>query len=263
MDYLCRRCRGKSILRQSSHESFCVHFEVLYFILKSVILKILIVNSMKNVTTYKQNIHAADVRPWSSIRRTLDIRRVVNTGTLSAITEVHKSSIVCNNKREEKSMNFEFLQVISSLLSSYSFVFIAMALFYLLNYLKRYNKLKKVEFTQKLIEDNKQLIEDFYTIIFFINYEPYEEKNKSEIFKVYKIINYFSCLAEGVEQGIYDEDVIKVNYRNEMKLAHSLSYNLTTEFNSLIMNYEVSLSLEFLLKKWENKKVKSHKKVNF
>lgn len=154
--------------------------------------------------------------------------------------------------------------------------------------MKRHMRLKKTEFTQRIIEQNKDVTKMMSRIVtnharrsFFegTDYEhevfvydidsftdPKEEWDKDEkyIEETYILMAFFKTLAEGIDRGIYDEGLIRINFEHDMRLFYRYSgpftrtLRMSSDSDDIL---DMLLPIEFLLKNWEYRRIK--KKVKF
>ncbi|MDI6678828.1 MULTISPECIES: DUF4760 domain-containing protein [Bacillus cereus group] len=162
----------------------------------------------------------------------------------------------------------------SSVALAYAALIISMALLLLITYLKRHSNFKRIEFTQRIIEQNKdvpkmvsKIIANHAKKIYSDNLEEYKSslmRDREEMFieETYILLNFFNTLADGIGRGVYDEDLIRINFEQDIKLFYRFSgpYLRTLRFSADFD--EMFLPIEFLIKEWDNKKPKK-KKVTF
>lgn len=171
------------------------------------------------------------------------------------------------------------LELISSLLLSYAAMIIAIGFLILLAYLRRHSNFKKTEFTQRIIEQNKEAkitaskLISYHAIRFpsdivrtgtqqeyLSEWESDIDADSMLLEDVYFLVNFFNTLADGIDRGIYDEDLIRINFEQDIKLFYRYTrpYLRNLRFSDADRMF---LRIEFLLREWDNKKQK--KKVTF
>lgn len=174
---------------------------------------------------------------------------------------------------------FQTLELMSSVILAYAAMIIAIGFLFLVTYLRRHSNFKRKEFTQRIIEQNKEVKETASKIITYhatsLNPDiiwPEEEHEYSTELKIdrdidpmfiediYSLVNFFNTLANGIDRGVYDEDLIRINFEQDIRLFYQY---LRPYFRSLRFSNAdgMFLRIEFLLKEWDNEKVK--KKVTF
>jgi hypothetical protein len=181
---------------------------------------------------------------------------------------IQKTYIQVGGKGMINSNMFDFFQLISTFLIGYGLFIIALAA---LRISKTYNSsvnFKKVEFTQEIINSKKDTIWGLKMWSEMINKNSYFEyvddsvkvsyidmydRNK-QVSDIYQILNYFSSLADGINKNIYDDNVVRINHENDMRIIIK-NLRLFMRKNNLSLDIEDNmLKIEFLLRRWEERK---------
>lgn len=181
---------------------------------------------------------------------------------------------------------------------SYAALAIALGVLLLVRYLKRYSDFKKIELTQRVIEQNKEVpkmvskIFANHAIMHHTNMTKYDietdvnsdmkrydiDNNRSleeynsisrwdidEMYMedIYFLFNFFSTLADGIDRGIYDEDLIRANFEQDIKLLYRNLQPYVRSLRFAANSDELFLPIEFLLREWAWGKKTKKKKVTF
>ncbi|MEK4406670.1 DUF4760 domain-containing protein [Sporosarcina sp. FSL K6-6792] len=166
----------------------------------------------------------------------------------------------------------------SSLILAYAAMIISIGSLLLITYLKRNSNFKRTEFTQRIIEQHKDVPKMMSKIITNRakrnqlahgrtveenNYDLMLETEEDFMDETLILLNIFNTLANGIDRGVYDEDLIRINFEQDIKLFYRYSgpYLRTLRFSS--DSDEMFLPIEFLIKEWGNKKPKKKRGTFF
>lgn len=170
------------------------------------------------------------------------------------------------------------LDFLTNILLAYAAMLIAIGFLLLIpKHIRRQNDLKRLEFTQRVIEQNKE-VKKMTAKIFAVNetikhnseyleyleyHEKFSEKNHYTMpnDEIYSLLNFFNTLAYGIDRGIYDENLIRVNYEQDIKLFYQFSRPYFRNFISSHTD-EMFLRIEYLIREWNGNKIKK-KVTNF
>lgn len=145
------------------------------------------------------------------------------------------------------------------------YLFMIFFLFYIA-LLRKNERAKRKEFTQRIIDQHNN-IPIAITAIFshrvksrnmnFPKIDARENKDYSDQFitEVYMLLRFFNMLAEGIARKVYDEDLIRINYEQDIKLFYNYVRPNFPELNDFIEADERFIQIEFLLRDWKHKRV--------
>jgi hypothetical protein len=166
-----------------------------------------------------------------------------------------------------KILGYEFINAASTVLSAYALIGIAFAFGFITSYLKRTMRFRKTEFTQRVIEQNKEglkLASKLMAKQAYSQENPFSDKedlvNELEFQETITLLKFYNTLADGIDRGIYDEDLIRVNFEQEIKFFYGYSGPYLRKLRFFVDD-EMFLPIEFLIREWRTKKKK--KRVTF
>lgn len=161
------------------------------------------------------------------------------------------------------------IELLINMLLAYAAIMFTLGILLLIPKIQRqYRDFKRIEFTQHVIEQNKEvkkMTAKIFTVYETIRLNPefkFSEDNKytMTIDEIYSLVNFFNTLAYGIDRGIYDENLIRVNFEQDIKLFYQFSRPYFRNFISSDSD-EMLLRIEYLIREWDKNKRK--KKVMY
>ena len=160
----------------------------------------------------------------------------------------------------------EILELLNMMTQLYIVIFIFLLIMKIDRYYKRYERQRRLEFTQKFILNNKENLERIQIHIsknlqvdslesYLRPTDAYPgteilEDDKS-ISDIYKILSFSNEVALGIKNELYDSDLLKSSYHHDLKIFYKLNYLEIDQLRSF-SGFDMTLfHLESLLQEWE------------
>lgn len=150
-------------------------------------------------------------------------------------------------------MDFYIFEVLLRIMSVSAMMLIAVVLFRLNKNYERSQRWSLRTYTQDVLERNK----DRMTHVKLLRvYEPkslteLDDELRQELFAT---LNYFELLSSGVHQGMYDEDIVKLNNKGIMTAILFNYLNVIEHMRHESNNSELFAEYEYLVKRWRQEK---------
>jgi len=149
---------------------------------------------------------------------------------------------------------FELLSALSSLYS----VIIALFVLFLANtYIQKLLRQKKLDFTQKFIFNNNEILlkirNNIASQLDSDNNNPnyYTEEN---FFETYLMLSFANEIALGIDCKLYDSELLRSTYHQDLVTFYKLNYKKIDNFR-IRSNFDLLLfRVEKLFHNWENPK---------
>lgn len=141
-------------------------------------------------------------------------------------------------------------------------VFIAVFILMIANkYLQRLFRQRKLDFTQKFIFNNQELLKIIRSSIAqklsSESIYKYYETNDSTMEKsigikeVYIILSFANEIAQGINNNLYDSELMKTTYRQDLLIFYKLNYVLIDEIRAELPLDSILFHIESLFHDWE------------
>ena len=152
--------------------------------------------------------------------------------------------------------SYELINIIFMLICAYSLVIIAISVLKISTAVISNKKQKRIEFTQIVIKERKHCLEEYKELL-SKTMNSVDQKNAKYIVE---ILNYYNFFLEGIKAGIFDDDFVRITYKNEMKetllFIRSKGVFYEERYEGLLY------SIEFKLRSWDKNSVpKKNKKL--
>ncbi len=131
-------------------------------------------------------------------------------------------------------------------------------------YVRIYTRNKILRFTQEEVKEKRKEIDEVYT-------EIQMQKNSHKVFddtflieeKIVKIFKLYNEMAVGINEGLYDEDYVKMVIGYDMMDFYKEYYRVIVYSSEQSSRF---LSLELLLKKWDDEgmapyRINKHRRI--
>lgn len=144
--------------------------------------------------------------------------------------------------------NYELINMCIMLIGVYSLIIIAISIFRMSIVFRNNKEQKKIEFTQKVIEERKDDLEKCKSLLL----ESIYSEGREKINYIFELLNHYNFFIEGIKIGIFNDDLIRIRYKNDIKevLGMLRSIDLWDEFYSERYDY-LLYSIEFKLRAWD------------
>jgi hypothetical protein len=74
--------------------------------------------------------------------------------------------------------------------------------------------------------------------------------------EAYILLRFFNTLADGIDRGVYDKPLIRINFEQDINLFYRHSGPYLRKLRFFADSDELFLPIEFLIKDWDSKKKK-------
>ncbi|WP_404404697.1 hypothetical protein [Jeotgalibacillus malaysiensis] len=165
---------------------------------------------------------------------------------------------------------FQTVEILNSMILAYAAMTIALGILLLLRHLKRQQNFKRIEFTQRIIEQNQEVKKTASKLISSLagnnniefwkvenetnssHFKTYDNGNENLIADIYSLANFYNTLADGIYLQIYDEDLIRINFEQDIKSFYHYSRPLF-RYTFFSDSDQMLLRIEFLILEWDKK----------
>jgi hypothetical protein len=150
-------------------------------------------------------------------------------------------------------VDFYIIEVLMSMMSVSAMMLIAVVLVRINKNYEKSQKWNLRTYTQDVLERNK----DKMTHVKLLReFEPkslsdLDEELRQELFAT---LNYFELLSSGIHQGMYDEDIVKLNNKGIMTAILFNYINVIEHMRHESNSSELFAEYEYLVKRWRNER---------